>query len=331
MGPQRRFGLIGAGRWGKVYIRTLLSLPERCRLTHLATSRPENGALIPHPVTVVSDWRELVRMDCDAVIIATPPSTHAEILEACVTAGKPCIVEKPLCLDQERAQRIHESVERSGIPVLVNHVHLFNPAYLALKHALQAAASPIRVIVSEGMSLGPFRPDTSALWDWCPHDLSLCLDLLATVPCTVDALAGPGEPDGVPEMVALRLGFPRGEQAWVHAGRLSAEKRRTLSVFTDERLFVWDDLAREPVTVQTIRFGPRYLDRSIETQQPRVAVPVMGQKPMEEMIRYFLEGLSGGDRTRFGTNFALDVVTVLAGCEEALQRSAAAARGMTLQ
>src|SRR3989338_8608758 len=81
-----RIGLIGAGRWGQVYLRTLALLQERCRLTHVATSRPEAVSRYPQPVTVTPDWRALIRAECDAVIIATPPAVHAEMGEACLEA-----------------------------------------------------------------------------------------------------------------------------------------------------------------------------------------------------------------------------------------------------
>jgi len=143
-----RLGLIGAGRWGKVYIRTLLSLPDRCRLTHLCTSKPENAALIPHPVTIVPGWRELIAADCDAVIIATPPQTHAELLEACVKAGKPCVVEKPLCFDVATAERLDRLVQAAGIPVLVDHTHVLTSAYETLKRTVKQAGEPVRMVAT---------------------------------------------------------------------------------------------------------------------------------------------------------------------------------------
>ena len=131
-----RLGLIGVGRWGKVYLRTLASLSDRCRLSGLCTSNPENADGLGPSVTVTPDWRALVQSDCDAVIIATPPATHAQIVEACLEAGKPCLVEKPLCLDVATAERLHRRVQASGVPVLVDHTQLFSPAYQALREAV---------------------------------------------------------------------------------------------------------------------------------------------------------------------------------------------------
>ena len=313
-----RLGLIGVGRWGRVYIRTLLALQDRCRLTHIATSRPANAALVPHPVTVVGEWRELVAADCDAVIIATPPHTHAEILEACLSAGKPCIVEKPLCLDLPTAERLHRRVRHSKIPVLVDHTHLFSSAYLALKQGLRERREPVRLMFSEGMDLGPLRPDVSALWDWAPHDLSLCLDLMDAVPQRVRALGGPRASGGAPERVSMRLEFAGGAVAWIQAGRLSPWKRRNLSVFTDTQLYYWDDLSGETPTVSSFRLsgGADPMAEPLERAPLSVASRRLS---MERMVSYFLDGISGGERRYFGTELALHITRLLAACDAAIQ------------
>jgi predicted dehydrogenase len=278
----------------------------------------------PAGVGVVSEWPALLGAECDAVIVATPPHTHAEILEGCLEARTPCLIEKPLCLDVATAERLHRLVESSGVPVLVDHTQLFNPAYVALRRALEQAAEPIRLICSEGMALGPFRTHTSALWDWTPHDVSLCLDLLGALPERLDALAGPAGPTGTPEQVSIRLDFPSGAAAWIQAGRLSPQRRRLLSVVTDRQLYVLEDGAAEPLTASAIRWPERYA-QGLPDALPRRAIPLpSATPPLAAAVAYFLDGLQGGDRTKFGTELALNVVKVLAACEAAIAERAAA-------
>jgi predicted dehydrogenase len=292
---------------------------------------------------VVADWHELIASSCDAVIIATPPATHPAILEACVEAGKPCLVEKPLCLDVPTAERLHRRVQASGVLVMVDHTHLFSLAYRELKQMVRAANEPIRTIVSEGMGFGPFRAGLSALWDWAPHDVSLCLDLLETMPLGVDAMSGPHDPGGEPEkaddpghgaekaddpghgpdMVSLRLDFPAGTSAWIQAGRLSAQRRRSLSVVTDTRVYLLDDLASSKLMVANIDFPHRHRG---EGSEPLAwfPIPVASEPPpMVHVMTDFLDGISGGNRSRFGTELALGVTRVLAACQEVLDRRGA--------
>jgi len=304
------FGLIGAGRWGQAYLRTLRSLDGRVRVTHLAVRHPERLRHVPARVCVGRDWRRLIRTDCDAVIIASPAPTHAEMLQACLDARKPCIVEKPLCLDVRTAERLHRRASALRVPVLIDHTQVFHPAYQALKRALAAAGEPIRIILSEGMNWGPFRSDTPPLWDWGPHDVSLCLDLLGRAPSRVDALGGPTNARGEPELVTMRLRFSGGATAWIHIGCLAPSRRRALTVVTRTRRYVLDDTARQPLTVTRL------------TSPAMKPVPIRSAStltPMASMVSYFLDGLAGGDRTYFGTQLALDVIRVLAAADAAMR------------
>lgn len=314
-----RFGLIGAGRWGKNYIKTLESLPSRCTLTHLSTSKPENAKLVNHPVEVVSDWRQLIKSSCDAVIISSPSSTHAEMLEACLDAAKPCIVEKPCFLEAASAKRLCGRIQSEKHAVLVEYTQLFNPAFQTLRQRLRESGEAIRLITSEGMNLGPFRGDEPALWDWCPHDLSMALDLLGKPPVNFEILAGPRDPKAVPEQVSLRVGFGGGLDLWIQAGYLSQQKRRCLSVYTDEQLYVVDDLATDKLTVS--RFS--YPKRHSQSQQPLERKPIAligATPPLAAAVIYFLDALEGGDRRYLDMSLTKQITQILSACEEQLRQ-----------
>ncbi len=307
-----RLGLIGVGRWGRVYLQTIAELADRCMVSDVATSRPDE-------LPPIADFRprlhrrpeDLLAGDCQAVIIATPPHTHAAMLEACLQAGKPCLIEKPLCLDVDTAERLRAQVEQSHIPVLVDHTQLFHPAYEILRRSLAQTGEPIRRIIAEGMSLGPFRMHPTPVWDWGPHPASQILDLLGRRPEEVRALAGPPSPGGVPELLSAHLIFSGGVSAWMQIGTTWPIKRRSLAVFTAQHLYLLDDLAPEPLRAGALDLIARY-DGGVPdpmTLKP-LAVPA-GPRPMARLVQTFCDGLAGGDRSRFGLGLACDVVHVL--------------------
>lgn len=315
-----RLGLIGAGRWGRIHLRTIQSLAGRCELAALSPRRPD-GVDVPQSTLVTGDWAEVIEA-CDAVIIASPPSAHAAALDACLEASKPCIVEKPLCLQLDVAERLHDRIQQAGLSVLVNHTHLFSPAYRTLKMELEGHSEPIQRVISEGGALGPFNRHTPALWDWCPHDFSLCLDLMEDFPRRVQAFGSLTDAHGQPEAITALLEFSSGASSWVHAGRTFPTKRRSLAVFTTSRLYVWDDLASAKLTCAPMRFFDRYGDdQRMEWEALRVH---SGLPPLVHMLSYFLDGISGGDRALFGTEMAVQVMRLLHQCEAALRRSASA-------
>ena len=204
----------------------------------------------------------------------------------------------------------------SAAPLTCDHTLLFSPAYEALKTDLAASGEAVQVLVSEGVGLGPFRSHTTALWDWCPHDVSVALDLIGASPRQVDALGCPGD---APEQLSLRLDFPGGASAWIHAGRLSPQRRRTLSVMTERHLYALDEHAEERVTVTPFSFARRHEQGAPDASKRRVVPPASARLPLANAVTYFLDGLAGGDRSRFGTALALEVTRVLAACEAALR------------
>jgi predicted dehydrogenase len=170
-----RLGLIGVGRWGRNYVRTIGEIGGAA-LAAVASSNPETQAIVPSGCRVVPDWRDLLGEDIDAVIIATPPNTHAQILLAAAAAGKAILVEKPLVTTRADLAAIREALTSSI--VMIEHTHLFHPAFRALKAEVVARGKPLAIRSSAG-NTGPYRSDVSVLWDWGPHDVAMVLDLVS--------------------------------------------------------------------------------------------------------------------------------------------------------
>ncbi len=172
-----RLALVGAGRWGRNYIRTIGAL-EGIELVAVASRNAATATLMPKGCRIVDDWRALLdATDVDGIIIASPPDTHADILIAAVDRGSAVLVEKPVVMSRHDATRIRTALAARPTIILVGHTHLFHPAFRALCREA-ALLGPVRSITSSAGNHGPYRRDASVLWDWAPHDLAMCLALL---------------------------------------------------------------------------------------------------------------------------------------------------------
>lgn len=120
----------------------------------------------------------------DAVVVATPGSTHAAVALPFIRQGVPTFIEKPMATSLSDASRLCRAVDKSGTTVFVGHIHLYNEAFLKMKE-LAKEAGKIRTVHFEGMNDGPIRDDMSVLWDWGPHGVSMILDLLGKKPTHV--------------------------------------------------------------------------------------------------------------------------------------------------
>ena len=160
-----RLGLVGRGRWGRNIERTLRSFSD-VKLGVIARGEPPP--------------REL-----DGVLIATPSASHAEMALPYIARGIATFIEKPMATSVEDAEQLREAARRSGAPVFVGHIQLFNPAFEALLGVVPSLGG-IHYLLCEGMNDRP-RTDSSVLWDWLPHHLTMARAILRKDPDRVAA------------------------------------------------------------------------------------------------------------------------------------------------
>ena len=184
--PPVRLALVGAGRWGRNYIRTIAALDE-VELVAVASRNPATATHVPPDCRIVADWGALLQDPAvEGVVIASPPDTHADILIAAIDHQKAVLVEKPLVMSRSDAARIRAALEGRRPTIVVGHTHLFHPAFRALCREA-ASLGPVRSIRSSAGKYRSYRPDVPVLWDWAAHDLAMCLTLLPG-PARVEAV-----------------------------------------------------------------------------------------------------------------------------------------------
>lgn len=203
--------LIGAGTWGKNYIKTCLDFP---RINLIVANR--------------NNWKNLIDEKPDGAIIATPPDSHVDIALYCLERDIPVIIEKPLALSLNDAKRL----EKYSDKILVNHIHLFSYNYQNMKALVDL--SKIKEVRTCGT--GPVKREYSNLFDYGVHDLSLIFDLLGTNPLEI----GSFKVDG---WYRIDLKYPEAETHTI-TGVCSA-KERSLSIKTNEFNIYYDDLKKE--------------------------------------------------------------------------------------
>lgn len=299
-------GLIGAGNWGRRYIETLRDFPGAV-LTRVASRNPETAALVGPGCAVSRDWREVIAArDLDGVILTSAPAFHAPQACAAIEAGLPVMIEKPLTLDLPSALGLLEGAQLRGSVVLIDHIYLYHPAYQELKRRARKLGQPRR-IRSAGGNHGPFRESVSPLWDYGPHDLALCLDLVGRMPSGIDAsrrTAGNGE------IIDLELTFPGGPGASLTLGNGFKKKERRFTVVCDDGVIEFDDLREDKLT------------ESI-SGRPAVAIPVESELPLDRALQAFVEAIHAGGRDLSQLRLAVEVIALLSRCETALSRERA--------
>ena len=129
--------IVGLGRMGEIYARTISTEIREARV--LAAVEPNDAAResfrtrfgVPHGFASIED--ALALNDLDAVIVASPTSTHHDVILATAAAGKPIFTEKPLALSLKETRSCNDAVARAGVMMQVGFMRRFDEGYLRAK------------------------------------------------------------------------------------------------------------------------------------------------------------------------------------------------------
>ncbi len=247
-------GVIGYGYWGPNLVRNFMETPG-ARVGMVADLRPERLSSIQkrYPtIEVTTDPRALIASPAvDAVIVATPVSTHFDLALAALEAGKHVLVEKPLASSSEQASRLIDEAARRNRVLMVDHTFVYTGAVQRIRDLVASGdIGDVYYYDSVRINLGLFQHDVNVLWDLAVHDLSIMDFVLAQRPVAVSA-TGLAHVPGEPENIAYMTMFFEGRLlAHVHANWLAPVKVRQTLIGGSRRMIVFDDLeASEKVKI----------------------------------------------------------------------------------
>jgi predicted dehydrogenase len=317
-------GVAGLGYWGPNLARNFDRLPGaelRWLCDFDADLRERVGAAHPE-ARRTGDLDELLAdPDLDAVVLATPVPTHADLAVRVLEAGKHCFVEKPLAQSTADAQRAVDAAGRAGRILMVGHLLEYHPGVRKLKELADSGElGDIRYVYSHRLNLGKLRTDENALWSLGAHDVSVVLRLAGEEPHEMQARGESYMNPGVEDVVFGFLRFPSGLAAHLHLSWLDPHKERRFTVVGSDRMATFDDMALErKVTIfdkgvdPHVRNYGEYITRSGDVTSPQIS----NEEPLRIECRHFLECVRDGREPRSGPASGLRAVRVL----EALQRS----------
>jgi predicted dehydrogenase len=319
-----RVGVVGLGYWGPNLARNLAVIPG-CELAWLCDADERTRAKLEASfpgARATGDLDELLAdEELDAIVLATPVPTHAELAIAVAQAGKHCFVEKPLATTTVDAERAVRAAEGAGRVLMVGHLLEYHPAVARLKELVGSDEfGPLYYLYGNRLNLGKLRADENALWSLGAHDVSVALHLIDEEPSECLAHGASFVREGVQDVVFCYLRFPSGVVAHLHLSWLDPHKERRITVVGAQRMATFDDMLIEgKLTIydkgfdEDTRSWGEYIARSGDTFSPRIP----NLEPLRLECEHFIDCVRSGARPRSDGLSGLRVVRVL----EALQHS----------
>lgn len=328
-----RIGVLGCGYWGPNHIRNLCSMRGENVEMAVAADRDEERRsrmsglypwvnLEPEADTVLED------PDIDAVIIATPVSTHYPFTKKALEAGKHVLVEKPFVVELDQAEELVEMAASKGLTLMVGHTFEYTAAVNYIRKIVAAGElGDVLYARSQRVNLGLFQKDINVIWDLAPHDVSILLYVLQKMPDTVSAVGNAHVTKGIEDVAVVTLHFGEQLMANIVVSWLDPRKVRELTVIGNSKMLVYDDVSpNEKIRIYDKGVeGPSHYDSFGDFQYSYrygdIVTPMLKeQEPLSIECRHFVECIRTGAEPRSSGKVGVRVVKILAAANESLRQ-----------
>jgi predicted dehydrogenase len=329
-----RFGVLGWGYWGPKIARNLNSLPN-AKVTFVAdidAHRLATFAVNQPGVQTSTQFEKIFHADVDAIVIATPVSTHFQLARQALLHGKHVLVEKPLTASVSEAEELVALAQERQRVLMVGHTFEYNPAVNELRKLVQSGElGKIYCIEAERVNLGLFRNDINVIWDLAPHDISILLYLLDKTPEKVKVQAHAHVQSHIEDVAHLDLGFADGMNAHIHVSWLHPCKIRRVTVIGDARMVVYDDTNPSEMIKVYNKGADVHADPVVSYRFGEITIPHIDWiEPLHLECEDFANCIRTGTKPRANGEVGLAVVKVLAAVQEALEKQSSQNSTLTL-
>jgi predicted dehydrogenase len=241
-----RLGIVGYGYWGPNLLRNFAECAD-VSVRACAELLPDRRALAQqrHPGIAVTADADALLTDpaLDAVVIATPVSTHYALARTALEHGKHVLVEKPMTDRVADAEELIELARRHGRVLMVGHTFVYTGAVRRMKAIVDSGElGELHYLDAVRVNLGLFQYDVDVLWDLAPHDLAILTHLVPQPPEAVSAAGAAHTGSGLVDVAYMTLHYADNFLAHLHVNWLSPVKIRQMLIGGSRRMLVYDDV-----------------------------------------------------------------------------------------
>ncbi|MEC4803845.1 MAG: Gfo/Idh/MocA family oxidoreductase [Jaaginema sp. PMC 1079.18] len=321
--------VLGVGRWGQHLVR---NLAQHSQVNLVALVDPHLERLqqvrdrlaLSSKLHLASDWQEIRTLaGLKAVVIATPATTHYDLIKEALQSGYHVLAEKPLTLDAAECLELGKIAQQQQVQLMVDHTYLFHPGVAAGQKVVASGnLGELRYGYASRTNLGPVRYDVDALWDLAIHDLCIFNYWLGEIPIAVAAQGQNWLPhnQGLTDTVWLQLTYPGGFRATIHVSWLNPDKQRRLAIAGSEGTLIFDELqADSPLRLRQGYFreaeGHFYPEGVTET-----LLKVDDAEPLGQVCDRFITAITTQTPSFSSATLAANLVQILQGAQTSLQQ-----------
>ncbi|GLP96741.1 Gfo/Idh/MocA family protein [Paraferrimonas sedimenticola] len=253
-----RVGIVGVGAMGKNHVRVATSHPmTQCVGVFDPNEVAGREIARLHRCQYFSDYATMLDA-VDAVIIASPTSTHFEMGMAALEKGVHCLIEKPIAVDVEEATKLYQTAREKELTLAVGHVERYNPVFPELMKILESETL-LSVNVNR-LSFNLSRAnDVDVVLDLMIHDLDVVNQMLGGK-VAVTGAAGNAFRGHTSDYVTALLRGQSGAIAQITASKISQTKHRMMTISCVDS-FIRVDFLRKEIEITRHHVGKYISDK----------------------------------------------------------------------
>ena len=241
-----KIGIVGMGYWGPNLHRNFdsskdflvkyicdrdLKLLKKISVSNKFTSK-------------VNNYKKIINdSDIQAVVIATPVSTHYSLAKECLEAGKHVFVEKPLADSSKKCQNLINIAKTNSLTIFVDHTFLYTSAVNKMKEiASKKDFGNLLYYDSTRINLGLIQNDINVMWDLAVHDLAILNFIENRKPKIVSAVGHKHFKSKPVTSAYLTVKYDNNFVAHINVNWLSPVKIRQTILGGSKKMILYNDL-----------------------------------------------------------------------------------------
>lgn len=320
--------VIGLGYWGPNLLRNLYESSQVAGVWACDLSRERLEAIgRRYPATTLATDYAQVLADprVDAVMIATPISSHHRLAEAALNAGKHVFVEKPLAASSGEAASLITLAGTTGLVLMPGHTFLYSPPVTMIRSYLDSGdLGEVYFISASRVNLGLHQQDVSVAWDLGPHDFSILRYWLEETPERVSALARSCIIPEIPDVAFIDMQYASGAVAHAELSWLAPSKLRRTTIVGSRKMIVYDDTSTDPVRIfdsaASMRDPNTFGEFRMSYRTGDILSPhVEPAEPLGRELADFCRAILDGTTPRSSAELGLDVIRTIEAVDASLR------------
>ncbi|MFC1751837.1 Gfo/Idh/MocA family oxidoreductase [Thermoproteota archaeon] len=313
--------VVGAGRWGKNHVRTLVKLG--CLGGIVETDKHSRKALQTEfpGVPVFQSLTQKGALAYDAYTVAVPAEFHFQVALTLLQNHKHVLVEKPITLNSLDADKLNTLAEQGGCVLMTGHLLLFHPAYQKMKEILESGKlGKLEYLYSNRLNLGTVRKEENILWSFAPHDISLFQYFVGQEPCKIVSTGAAFLQPHIHDTTMTSIYYPENVVGHIFVSWLHPFKEHRVVLIGSQGMVSFEDSSKDKQILYYEK-GIKWINgEPITHEGPTEVVTYERAQALENELKHFIACVNGCETNDLiSGRKGFDVLRILEMAEQSLK------------